>query len=252
MYFDLTGDDGKQIIHIETIGDNYEFGYMGGALKMHTTKAFVAEQRAQNAVNPDGVSTDGFVFDGDTHALDAMLQLPEMALLPTLSRALGVRGITGSAVPRVARPAQDRAPERRGARHQRREARHGAVAVDLLHRVPERGQRLLRHVRHGLQLLELGVRRLLLPRRLREARLLVPSGPVVLLLQHHGGHRAVRLLASASVARAAALVAAALARAPHRWQSTRARGHHQRQPMTMRIPAWSRSCKVRRSSAPRR
>ena len=99
MYFDLTGDDGKQIIHIETIGDNYEFSYMGGALKMHTTKAFVAAQRAQSAVNPDGVSTDGFVFDGDTHALDAMLQLPEMALLPTLSRALGVRGITGAQFP---------------------------------------------------------------------------------------------------------------------------------------------------------
>lgn len=99
LYFDLTGDSGKQIIHIETIGDNYEFSYMGGALKMHTSKAFVAEARAQNAVNPDGVSTDGFVFEGDTHALDAMLQLPEVALLPTLSRALGVRGITGSQFP---------------------------------------------------------------------------------------------------------------------------------------------------------
>ena len=99
LYFDLTGNDGKQIIHIETVGENYEFSYMGGALKMHTTKAFVAEARAQNAVNPDGVSTDGFVFEGDTHALDAMLQLPESALLPYLSRALGVRGITGTQFP---------------------------------------------------------------------------------------------------------------------------------------------------------
>src|SRR5262245_60630449 len=50
LYFDLTGIGGKQIIHIETVGENYEFSYMGGALKMHTTKAFVAEARAQNAV----------------------------------------------------------------------------------------------------------------------------------------------------------------------------------------------------------
>jgi hypothetical protein len=99
LYFDLTGNGGRQIIHIETVGDNYEFSYMGGALKMHTTKAFVAAARAQAEQQPDGVSTDGFIFDGDTHALDAMLQLPEVAQLPALSRALGVRGITGSQFP---------------------------------------------------------------------------------------------------------------------------------------------------------
>ncbi len=99
IYFDLTGNDGRKIIHIETVGDNYEFSYMGGALKMHTTKAFVAQARAQAEVQPDGVSTDGFVFDGDTHALDQMLQLPEVAQLPALSRALGVRGYTGSDFP---------------------------------------------------------------------------------------------------------------------------------------------------------
>lgn len=99
LYFDLTGNGGRAIIHIETIGENYEFSYMGGALKMHTTKAFVAQAQAQVDAQADGVSTDGFVFEGDTHALDAMLQLPEVAQLPALSRALGVRGITGSAFP---------------------------------------------------------------------------------------------------------------------------------------------------------
>lgn len=99
LFFDLTGNDGRKIIHIETVGDNYEFSYMGGALTMHTTKAFVAQARAQAETQPAGVSTDGFVFEGDTHALDAMLQLPEVALLPTLSRALGVRGFTGSDFP---------------------------------------------------------------------------------------------------------------------------------------------------------
>jgi hypothetical protein len=99
LYFDLTGIGGRKIIHIETVGDNYEFSYMDGALTMHTTKAFVAAARAQAETQPDGVSTDGFVFEGDTHALDAMLQLPEVAQLPALSRALGVRGITGSDFP---------------------------------------------------------------------------------------------------------------------------------------------------------
>lgn len=99
LYFDLTGVGGRPLVHIETVGDNYEFSYMGGALKMHTTKAFVAQARAQAEAQPDGVSTDGFIFDGDTHALDAMLQLPEVAQLPALSRALGARGITGADVP---------------------------------------------------------------------------------------------------------------------------------------------------------
>ncbi len=99
LYFDLTGIGGRQIIHIETVGDNYEFSYMGGQLTMHTTKEFVAQARAQTETQPDAVSTDGFIFNGDTHALDAILQLPEVAQLPTLSRALGVRGITGSNFP---------------------------------------------------------------------------------------------------------------------------------------------------------
>ena len=99
LYFDLRGNGGRAIIHIETIGDTYEFSYLGGQLKMHTTKAFVAQARAQAQATPDGVSTDGFIFDGDTHALDQMLQLPEIAQLPALSRALGVRGFTGSEFP---------------------------------------------------------------------------------------------------------------------------------------------------------
>lgn len=99
LYLDLTGNGGRAIIHIETVGDNYEFSYMGGALKMHTAKEFVAQARAQAETQPDAVSTDGFVFDGDTHALDAMLQLPEVAALPALSRALGARGITGNVFP---------------------------------------------------------------------------------------------------------------------------------------------------------
>jgi hypothetical protein len=99
LFFDLRGNGGRSIIHVETVGDNYEFSYMDGALKMHTTKAFVAQARAQAQAQPQNVSTAGFVFDGDTHVLDAMLQLPEIASLPALSRALGARGFNGSDFP---------------------------------------------------------------------------------------------------------------------------------------------------------
>jgi hypothetical protein len=99
LYFDLTGDGGRPIMHIETNADAYDFSYMGGRLTMHTTKEFVAAQRAQAQQTPDNVSTDGFVFTGDTHALDDMLALPEMRQLPDFSRALGARGITGNDYP---------------------------------------------------------------------------------------------------------------------------------------------------------
>jgi hypothetical protein len=99
LYVDVTGNAGRPILHIETTGDAYDFSYMGGGLTMHTTKEFVAQQRATAQSQPAGVSTQGFVFSGDTHVLDDMTKLPEVAQLPTLSRALGVRGITGSDYP---------------------------------------------------------------------------------------------------------------------------------------------------------
>jgi hypothetical protein len=67
---------------------------------MHTTKDFIAAAKAAGD-QPAGTSTEGFVFEGDSNALDAMLQLPEIAQLPALSRALGVRGFTGSDYPAV-------------------------------------------------------------------------------------------------------------------------------------------------------
>src|SRR5262249_8051273 len=73
----------------------------------------------------------------------------------------------------------------------------------VLQRLSEPEQRMLRHVRARLQLLELGVRGLLLPWRLRGPRQLVPRGRVVLVLRHHGRHRALRLL-SVAVASACA------------------------------------------------
>jgi hypothetical protein len=99
LFLDLTTGGGKQLIHIETVGDSYQFSYMGGKLTMNTTKQFVAAQRATAQNAPDAVSTDGFQFQGDTSALDEMMQIPEVAALPHLSRALGARGYTGNTFP---------------------------------------------------------------------------------------------------------------------------------------------------------
>lgn len=99
LFVDVTGNGGRPIIHIESTPDEYTFSYMGGALKLHATKEYVAQARAQAQTDPAGVSTDAFVFEGDKNVLDEMLQMPEVAQLPTLSRALGVRGITGNDFP---------------------------------------------------------------------------------------------------------------------------------------------------------
>ena len=96
LFLDLTGVNGRPIVHIETTATSYEFSYLGGQLKLHVTKEAVAQARAGS---PETVSTDSFVFEGDRAVLDQMLQLPEVAALPVLSRALGVRGLTGSAFP---------------------------------------------------------------------------------------------------------------------------------------------------------
>src|SRR5271165_3983341 len=99
VYLDLNGNAGRPILHIETNGDDYNFSYMGGGLTMHTTKQFVAQVRTETGATPTNVSTSGFAWTGDTHVLDDMLALPEVKQLPTLSRALGVRGITGMDYP---------------------------------------------------------------------------------------------------------------------------------------------------------
>lgn len=99
IYADVTGNGDRKIIHVETVGDDYTFSYMGGGLTLHTTKSFIAKARENAKANPDQVSTDSFAFVGDTHLLDEMLKLPEVAELPILSRALGVRGFTGSDYP---------------------------------------------------------------------------------------------------------------------------------------------------------
>jgi hypothetical protein len=99
LYVDLTGNEGRPILHIQTDGDDYNFSYMGGAVTMQTTKAFIAQASAQAQTQPQGVSTAGFTWTGNMDVLGDMMKLPEVAQLPILSRALGVRGLTGNDFP---------------------------------------------------------------------------------------------------------------------------------------------------------
>jgi hypothetical protein len=99
LYLDVAGADGVSLVHLETTATSYEFSYLGGQLRLHATKSFVDQARAQAAQNPANVSTDGFIFDGDMSVLDAMLKRPEATALPFLSQALGMRGLSGSAYP---------------------------------------------------------------------------------------------------------------------------------------------------------
>jgi hypothetical protein len=99
VFIDLKGNGGLPILHLETTADAYVFSYMGGKLKMTASKAVVAQARAQAQQQPDAVSTDGFQWDGDMNALDEMMQRPEVAALPYLSRALGADGYTGMDFP---------------------------------------------------------------------------------------------------------------------------------------------------------
>ena len=99
IFIDLKGNGGFPLLHVATTPDAYVFSYMGGKLKMTATKAVVAQARATAQQEPDAVSTDGFQWDGDMNALDEMMQRPEVAALPYLSRALGAAGYTGMDFP---------------------------------------------------------------------------------------------------------------------------------------------------------
>ena len=48
LYLDLTGINGRQIVHIATTATGYEFSYLGGRLKLSVTKEAIAQARAES------------------------------------------------------------------------------------------------------------------------------------------------------------------------------------------------------------
>ena len=99
LYLDLVSMNGTELVHAETIGENYVFRYMGGQLKLTVAKAWVATVQAEGEDGPAAADESAAQWEGDRTVLDSMLALPEMSTLPWLSRALGVAGISGSSHP---------------------------------------------------------------------------------------------------------------------------------------------------------
>ena len=99
LYLDLVSMNGTELVHAETVGDNYVFRYMGGQLKLTVAKAWIAQVKAEGEDGPAAADESAAQWEGDRTVLDSMLLLPEMSTLPWLSRALGVAGISGSSYP---------------------------------------------------------------------------------------------------------------------------------------------------------
>jgi hypothetical protein len=90
---------GLPLVDIETVGDSYRFSYLGGRLTMTVAKAWVEAVRAEPDDGPAAQDESALHWDGDMNVLDEMLTVPEVKVLAYMSRALGARGITGSAYP---------------------------------------------------------------------------------------------------------------------------------------------------------
>lgn len=95
----LSTDKNVPLVDIDTIGDQYRFSYMGGRLTMTVDKSWVEAVRAEGEDGPAGQDETALHWDGDMTVLDEMLTVPEVKVLAYMSRALGARGITGSAFP---------------------------------------------------------------------------------------------------------------------------------------------------------
>jgi len=95
----LSTGSGVALVDIDTVGDVYRFSYLGGRLTMTVEKAWIDAVRTEGEDGPAAQDESALHWDGDMAVLDEMLAVPEVKVLAYMSRALGVRGITGSAYP---------------------------------------------------------------------------------------------------------------------------------------------------------
>jgi hypothetical protein len=98
LYLDLTTRAGVKLVHAETVGETYVFSYMG-RLTLTIDKSWVAAVQAEEPEGPASQDTTAMRWAGDMTVLDEMLAIPEVKLMPWMSRALGAEGFTGSAFP---------------------------------------------------------------------------------------------------------------------------------------------------------
>jgi hypothetical protein len=88
---------GELLVQVDDDGTQIEQSYLGGRFVLVVDKDKLAEEVARSA-DPDAPSVEGlYTSRGDEAVLDELLNRPEYAQLPWLSRALGARGLTGNA-----------------------------------------------------------------------------------------------------------------------------------------------------------
>jgi len=95
----LSTGDNAPLVDIDTVGELYRFSYLGGRLTMTVEKAWIDAVRAEGEDGPAAQDEGALHWEGDMTVLDEMLAIPEVKVLAYMSRALGARGITGSAFP---------------------------------------------------------------------------------------------------------------------------------------------------------
>ena len=95
LYIHLATKTGQVLVHAETTETSYVFHYMDNRLTLEVSKAWIEQVRA---AAPDAQTDDEtqMHWTGDKAVLDEMLAVPELKLLPTLSRTLGEMGYTGN------------------------------------------------------------------------------------------------------------------------------------------------------------
>lgn len=96
VYLHLTGNDGRHLVTIETQADTYIMTYLGGRLVMTASRDVMLAN--SDAEDPEA-QLAGIEITGEIGTLDELLNAPEMAALPWMSRALGEQGLTGDTYP---------------------------------------------------------------------------------------------------------------------------------------------------------
>jgi hypothetical protein len=99
LFMHVATTSGHVLIHAETTATSYVFEYLDKRLRLEVNKAWIAQVRAEGEDGPAAQDESQLHWTGDMAVLDEMLTIPEAASLPSLSRELGVAGVTGSEYP---------------------------------------------------------------------------------------------------------------------------------------------------------
>jgi hypothetical protein len=99
LFIHIATKSGHELIHAETTADQYVFQYLDRRLTLRVDKAWIDQVRTEGEDGPAAEDDSQMHWTGDMAVLDEMLTLPEVRVLPALSRSLGELGYTGNVFP---------------------------------------------------------------------------------------------------------------------------------------------------------